>query len=111
MSTDVTFLLGRAYAGNRLLLAGSPDEDAPYTAYTVWFTYFGDDATEPWAYTDTPWWAVDAAKYVPPNQATDWALVGMSNEGHLHYTYDDKEIDEKIPGSVSSANAQRAGVT
>lgn len=105
MNTEVTFTLGFAYAKDRLLIAGSPDEDEPYTPYTVWFTYFADDAKEPWAYTDTAWWAVEATKYVPKHG--EWALVGMSNEGHLHYTYDDHYVEEKIPGAgVFSEDAE-----
>lgn len=110
MNNEITFLYSLPYSKDRLLLAGSPDDDEPYTPYTIWFTYFADDPKEPWDYSDTPWWAVAACKYVPQEKDKDWALVGMSNEGHLHYTYDAGDIDEKIPGSgVFSDDAEGWG--
>lgn len=99
MRTDVTFLTAIAYGRDRLRVAGSPDEDEPYTPYTVWYTHFADDKDEPWVHIVSRWWAVAVVKYVPNEAGVDWAIVGMSNEGHFHYTYDAGEINEKIPGA------------
>jgi hypothetical protein len=108
MRTDVQFTTALAYAKDRLRIAGSPDDYEPYTPYTIWYTHFADDKEEPWVHFITKWWAVTVTKYAPTNR--DWALVGMSEEGNLHYTFDDSEVEEKIPGSgVFSEGAEGWG--
>lgn len=111
MSDEVTFLLGIPYSRDRLLIAASPDEDEPYSPYTVWYTYFEDDVTEPWGQFVERWWAVAAVAYTADiTKNLDWPLVAMSNEGHLTLVYKNSDEKEKIHGAgVFSESAEGWG--
>jgi hypothetical protein len=102
MATNITFTVAKAIEDDWLFIAGSPDEDAPYTSFTRWFQYGereGDD--EPWTNHVAEWWACSAATYFPSGigKNGDWALVGMSQEGHVEFSFSDTDVTEKIPGA------------
>ena len=101
----VTFTLAKVIEDDWLLIAGSPDDDEPNTPFTSWFQYIEGDA-QPWTHHETRWWARSATTYFPPgvdtpgvNKAGDWALVGMSSEGHVEFSFADSIVEEKIPGA------------
>ncbi|MGN6806108.1 MAG: hypothetical protein ACTHJZ_09210, partial [Trinickia sp.] len=100
MATDVTFTVAKVIEDDWLLIAGSPDSDEPYTPFTRWFQYIEGDA-EPWTSHETQWWARSATTYLPPGVGKngDWALVGMSHEGHVEFSFAETIVEEKIPGA------------
>ncbi|MGF6239255.1 hypothetical protein P3T42_000987 [Paraburkholderia sp. GAS38] len=100
MATDITFTVAKVIEDDWLLIAGSPDEDEPYTSFTRWFQYIHGDA-QPWTHQETNWWARSATTYFPPgvDKTGDWALVGMSQEGHVEFSFRDSVVEEKIAGA------------
>jgi len=100
MATGVTFAVAKVIEDDWLLLAGSPDDDEPYSPFTRWFQFVEDDA-QPWTHHETKWSARSATTYFPPGVGKngDWALVGMSNEGHVEFSFADSIAEEKIPGA------------
>ena len=115
MATNVTFTVAKVIEDDWLLIAGSPDGDEPYTPFTRWFQYIEGDA-EPWTSHETKWWARSATTYFRPGVDTpgvdtpgvdtpgvdtsgDWALVGMSHEGHVEFSFAETIVEEKIPGA------------
>lgn len=100
MATDVTFTVAKVIEDDWLLIAGSPDEDEPYTPFTRWFQYIDGDS-QPWTHHETNWWARSATTYFPPgiDEGGDWALVGMSQEGQVEFSFRDSLVEEKIPGA------------
>jgi hypothetical protein len=100
MATDITFTVAKVIEDDWLLIAGSPDEDEPYTPFTRWFQYIEGDA-QSWTHHETDWWARSAATYFPPgvDKTGDWALVGLSQEGHVEFSFADSIVEEKIPGA------------
>lgn len=109
MSDEVSFHAGLAYAAEKLFVAASPDDAEAYSPYTVWYVYVADDPDEPWTHFVSRWWGVAAAVFRPVG-LDDWALVGLSNEGEVDFTFADEAITEKIPGAgVHAPDAQGWG--
>lgn len=98
MNSEVAFIVGLGYARNRLLLAGSPVQYQPYSSYGVWYTYFHEDLSDPWAHFVVHWWPVSACVYQHPGE-NDWAIVCMSNEGNVDFTYSNSQLGEEIAGA------------
>jgi hypothetical protein len=109
-STDVTYITAFSFTKDWLLIAASPDDDEPYTPFTLWYVYSHNDFDEPWTHTVTRWWAVSCCN-LSDKVASDWATIGMSQEGELEFVYSDlKSIYEKIPGAgVNSPDARNWG--
>jgi hypothetical protein len=100
MITDVSFTVAKAIEDDWLFIAGSPDEDEPNSPYTRWFQYVSG-YEQPWTFHESNWWARSATSYFPPgvDKTGDWALVGMSQEGHVEFSYLESIVEEKIPGA------------
>lgn len=100
MSDAVSFVVAVPYAADRLFVGASPDDDAAYSPYSVWYTFVGTDEGEPWTHYVNRWWPVAATKFVQPsNEGGDWALVGLSDSGDVDFNFGDQPVVEKIPGA------------
>ncbi|WP_321952930.1 hypothetical protein [Paraburkholderia bannensis] len=100
MTTGVSFIVTKVIEDDWLFIAGSPDGNKPYTPFIRWFQYLAGDA-EPWTHHESNWWARSATTYFPlgVDKNGDWALVGMSQEGDVEFTYQDSVAEEKIAGA------------
>lgn len=95
----VEFTTAIAYRKDRLFVAAAWAEDEPFYPFTVWYVYIESDKEEPWSSFHTQWCAVSATTYIPTNPFEDWALVGMSQNGEVHFIFENTTPQEKIPGA------------
>jgi hypothetical protein len=97
----VTFIQMKCFDDDSIFIAASPDRDEPFSPFCRWFQYVGANEPESWSHHDSPWWAVTASTYCPPDTAGDgdWALIGMSQEGDVELSFAEDVRTEKILGA------------
>ena len=65
MARDVTFTVAKAVEEDWLRIAGSPDDDEPYSPFTRWFQYIEGDAQDIVRLDGSSWTRVDHPDNVP----------------------------------------------
>jgi len=94
MAGGVDFTRALIVCGRRLYIAGSPDEQEPYTPFTRLYSYYDDRPERPWTQHAVEWWTVA----LEMSRTADGARMycALSREGDVELIAQGQQAYEKI---------------